>query len=170
MKLEQIIKLRKELFKNEVPVAKGNKPVDVQEAENIKKNGNDQAQIDLADYPWDQCIADQIDRGYDEESANNICGWIKANYQTNFAESEDGLAGACWPGYEAIGTKETEDGRIVPNCVPVKEEQSKEEFVIPSPEGGEDEQTFISRCISAIYDEYGQEQSAAICYSKWQEK
>lgn len=38
---------------------------------------------------------------------------------------------------------------------------------IPNPKSGEKEQEFISRCISAIYDEYGQEQSAAICYSTW---
>ena len=31
-----------------------------------------------------------------------------------------GLEDACWPGWEAIGTKEL-DGRTVPNCVPVKE-------------------------------------------------
>ena len=32
----------------------------------------------LADYPWDECIADQLDKGYDEESATKICGYIKA--------------------------------------------------------------------------------------------
>ena len=32
----------------------------------------------------------------------------------------DGLEGACWEGYEAIGTKIL-DGREVPNCVPIKE-------------------------------------------------
>ena len=32
----------------------------------------------LADYPWDECIADQLDKGHDEESANKICGYIKA--------------------------------------------------------------------------------------------
>jgi hypothetical protein len=32
----------------------------------------------------------------------------------------DGLEGACWDGYEAIGTKIL-DGREVPNCVPIKE-------------------------------------------------
>ena len=32
----------------------------------------------------------------------------------------DGLEDACWPGYEAIGTKIL-DGREVPNCVPIKE-------------------------------------------------
>jgi hypothetical protein len=31
-----------------------------------------------------------------------------------------GLEDACWPGYEAIGTK-TLDGREVPNCVPIKD-------------------------------------------------
>lgn len=145
MKLENIIKLRKNQF-----------------VEEPKKSV-------FADYPWDECIADQLGRGYSEESANNICGWIKANYQANFAEGE-GLEDACWPGYVAIGTKEL-DGRIVPNCVP--EEKMivvKEGFPIPSPESDEDEQKYISRCISSIIDEYGQEQAAAICYSKWREK
>ena len=32
----------------------------------------------------------------------------------------EGLEGACWDGYEAIGTKML-DGREVPNCVPIKE-------------------------------------------------
>ena len=36
-----------------------------------------------------------------------------------FAEGE-GLEGACWEGYEAIGTKIL-DGREVPNCVPITE-------------------------------------------------
>ena len=36
----------------------------------------------------------------------------------NLAEGQ-GLEGACWEGYEAIGMKEL-DGKMVPNCVPVK--------------------------------------------------
>ena len=75
----------------------------------------------------------------------------------------------CWEGYEAIGLKD--DG--TPNCVPIREEQSKvkkEGFPVPSPSGDEDEQKFVSRCISEIIDEYGQEQASAICYSKWGEK
>lgn len=121
-------------------------------------------------YPWDECIADQMERYGDEEIAKRICGWIKANYATDFQEG-DSLEGACWPGYEAVGLKEL-NGKMVPNCVPVKEGMKvvKEGFPVPSPESGEDEQTFVSRCIKAIYDEYGQEQSAAICYSKWREK
>lgn len=46
----------------------------------------------------------------------------------------------------------------------------KEKFVIPTPEGGEDEQTYIGRCVSAIYDEYPVEgQAYAICKAKWDE-
>ena len=84
------------------------------------------------------------------------------------AEGE-GLEGACWEGYEPIGMKEL-DGRMVPNCVPIKENQSKEKFVIPEPSEGEDEQTYISRCISSIVDEYGQEQASGICYGQWEKK
>jgi hypothetical protein len=36
-----------------------------------------------------------------------------------------GLEDACWPGYEAIGTKDL-DGREVPNCVPIKDEMSED--------------------------------------------
>ncbi len=34
---------------------------------------------EFAEYPWDKCIADQKDKGLNEESANRLCGWIKAN-------------------------------------------------------------------------------------------
>lgn len=40
---------------------------------------------------------------------------------------------------------------------------------IPTPKGSEQESDFVSRCIEAIYDEYGQEQSSAICYNQWRE-
>jgi len=36
--------------------------------------------IELADYPWDECIADQTERYGDEEIAKRICGSIKAQY------------------------------------------------------------------------------------------
>lgn len=44
--------------------------------------------------------------------------------------SDFGLEEACWPGYEAIGTKILEDGREVPNCVPLEAamEKFKQEF------------------------------------------
>lgn len=31
----------------------------------------------LADYPWDQCMLDMADEGYDEETAKKICGSIR---------------------------------------------------------------------------------------------
>lgn len=40
---------------------------------------------------------------------------------------------------------------------------------IPKVQGNENEDTFISRCISQIIDEYGQEQAAGICYGVWRE-
>lgn len=70
----------------------------------------------------------------------------------------------CWDGYEPIGLKD--DGS--PNCVPIK--ASKESFVIPSPEGNEEEQAYISRCISDISGEYDAEgQAYAVCKAKWDE-
>lgn len=72
----------------------------------------------------------------------------------------------CWDGYEPIGLKD--DGS--PNCVPIKEKQSKQKFVIPSPSGNEDENTYISRCISEIGSEYDVEgQAYAVCKGKWDE-
>ena len=40
---------------------------------------------------------------------------------------------------------------------------------IPTPKSGETQSDFVSRCISEIYDEYGQEQGSAICYSTYRE-
>lgn len=70
----------------------------------------------------------------------------------------------CWEGYEPIGLKD--DGS--PNCVPIK--ASKEKFVIPTPESGEEQDKYISRCISSIIDEYGQEVAAGICYGQWEKR
>ena len=89
------------------------------------------------------------------------CGCKKKKF-----EEEGIMENPCQEGYEPYGTKIV-DGKEVPNCVPVEAKKVKEGFPIPSPSGSEDEQTFISRCISEIIDEYGQEQAAAICYSKW---
>lgn len=38
----------------------------------------DSMEIDMAEYPWETCIKDQEEAGYDEETANKICGAIKA--------------------------------------------------------------------------------------------
>jgi hypothetical protein len=79
---------------------------------------------------------------------------------------EDGLENACWEGYEPIGLKD--DGS--PNCVPVEAKKVKQGFPIPSPEGDEDENAYMSRCMSEIGGEYDQDQALAICYKKYQEK
>ena len=41
---------------------------------------------------------------------------------------------------------------------------------IPIPQASETEQDYVSRCVEAIYDEYGAEQSAGICYSTWRKE
>ena len=41
---------------------------------------------------------------------------------------------------------------------------------IPSRRKDEDKDQFVSRCISSIIDEFGQEQASAICYTKSEEK
>jgi hypothetical protein len=92
----------------------------------------------------------------------------KINTKPNKMEEGD-MENPCWEGYEPYGTKVV-DGREVPNCVPVEAKKVKEGFPVPSPSGDEDENAFVSRCISEIIDEYGQEQAAAICYSKWREE
>lgn len=38
---------------------------------------------------------------------------------------------------------------------------------IPKTKDGQSEQEYVSECISAIIDEYGQEQAAAICYNTY---
>ena len=86
--------------------------------------------------------------------------------EVNTNRKKFGLEDACWPGYEAIGLKD--DGS--PNCVPIKASIVKDGFPIPSPETDEQEDKFISRCISDISDEYDTDQAYAICKGKWDEK
>jgi hypothetical protein len=93
-----------------------------------------------------RCIGEEIGAGYEQSMAAAICysKWdrrelskqkfadpqkrvqSKLNFEKKYegidltALAEDGLEGACWTGYEAIGTK-IMDGREVPNCVPIKD-------------------------------------------------
>ena len=83
---------------------------------------------------------------------------------------EDEMENPCGePGYVAYGTKIL-DGREVPNCIPDPEEMKKvikEGFPIPSPESGEEQDKYISRCMEAIGNEYDtQEQALAVCYAQ----
>jgi hypothetical protein len=94
MKLEQIVKIKFGEIKKSEPT-------------------------EMEDYPFDECMVDQMARYGNEETAKKVCGAIKAGMKKSFAEG-DSLEDACWPGYEAVGLKDL-DGRMVPNCVPVKE-------------------------------------------------
>jgi len=88
-----------------------------------------------------RCIGEEIGAGYEQEQAAAICYsylikdkiskitdtsakvMAKVAYDTDFRGINllaDGLEDACWPGYEAIGTKDL-DGKTVPNCVPISE-------------------------------------------------
>jgi hypothetical protein len=90
-----------------------------------------------------RCIGEEISNGYDEPQAAAICysKWdrsglskqklsnpqsrvmAKLKFDEKYkginltAMADEGLEGACWDGYIAIGTK-IMDGREVPNCVP----------------------------------------------------
>lgn len=168
-RLERIINLKLNNFEIKPPVAKGDKPVDVQEAEVSKKEGNPQGDFwmnDFADYPWEQCIEDQTKAYGDEEIAKKVCGKIKAE---NASKVEMIEPNPCWEGYEAIGTKMV-DGKEVPNCVPIKENQSSQKFAIPEVESGESESDYMGRCMHAIGNEYPQDQAVAICIGKYQGK
>jgi hypothetical protein len=87
------------------------------------------------------CIPKEIEAGYEKEQAAAICisyydkdkmskikdtsskVMARVAYDTKFRGinlEAAGLEDACWPSYEAIGTKIL-DGREVPNCVPIKD-------------------------------------------------
>lgn len=141
MKLERIINLKLNNFEIKVPVKSEIEPNPCWEGYEpigLKDDGSPNcvpikaAKVNLADYPWDQCIADQMERYGDEEIAAKVCGSIKALYGSKI--------------------------------------EMKENFVIPTPEGGENQNDYISRCVSAISDEYEQEQALGICYAQWDKK
>ena len=85
---------------------------------------------------------------------------------SKFEPLEKGEDDPCWESYVQIGTKIV-DGREVPNCVPMEAKKVKQGFPIPSPEGGESESDYMSRCISEISGEYEHDKSIAICIGKW---
>ena len=82
-----------------------------------------------------RCIPVLKGEGYGDSQAAAIC----YNYwnEGKMEECEDcfDLDEACWPGYEAIGTK-IKDGREVPNCVPI--ENAEFESITDYPEGVKD--------------------------------
>lgn len=91
---------------------------------------------------------------------------VKVNKPNKFEPLEKGENDPCWESHVQVGTKIV-DGKEVPNCVPLDAAKVvKEGFPIPSPEGGESDDEFISRCMKEIGGEYEQSQALGICYSK----
>jgi len=67
-------------------IAIGTKDMDGREVPNcvpIKEEASkvmEEKGIHLADYPWDECIADMTERYESEEAAKRVCGYIKSEY------------------------------------------------------------------------------------------
>ena len=59
----------------------------ITERENVEEAPESESgEEEMAAYPWSKCIQDQLDAGYDEETAKKICGKIKAeNMSEEFA-------------------------------------------------------------------------------------
>ena len=72
-----------------------------------------------------RCIPVLIEEGFDQDQAAAIC---YGSYEEMECEDCFDLDEACWPGYEAIGTK-IKDGREVPNCVPIENTKMSEEHL-----------------------------------------
>lgn len=104
-----------------------------------------------------RCIGEEVSAGYETEQAAAICYsyWrkdkmSKLSGQDKIIETlkfnrdfrginlfaDEGLEGACWEGYVAIGMKEL-DGRMVPNCVPEGENMEAVQPTIDSSYAGE---------------------------------
>jgi hypothetical protein len=106
MKFENIINLKLKNFEIVTPQTDKEKiattpPVDISED-------------NFANYPWDQCIADQTKAYGSKDIAERVCGKIKAENQSK--TEMDITPNPCYAGYEPIGLKD--DGS--PNCVPKK--------------------------------------------------
>ena len=148
-----------------------------------------------------RCIGEEIGGGKEQDVAAAICYsyWDKENmskikdtnakvmakvsYNTKYKGINllaKGLEGACWEGYEAIGTKML-DGREVPNCVPKGTKMEKipieiigdnEEKILeylPDVKSNEQEHDYLARCVIVLYPEYVDEQAAySICADKYQ--
>ena len=99
---------------------------------------------------------------YQKENMSKLRGQDKINAMLNFNSdfrgiklADDGLEGACWPGYEAIGTKML-DGREVPNCVPMDEEMKQ----IQMEKGINLADYPWDECIADQTERYGDEETA----------
>lgn len=95
--------------------AEPQKPVEDKPKESTEPTSGD-TKTTLADYPWDTCIADQLAAGYDQATAEAICGKIKSDNMT----AEDAIT--------ALGCKKKEDFAVTPSgdTAPVVPDQTPE--------------------------------------------
>ena len=56
------------------------KPKSFQEALMLKETLSEKTPEELKDYPWDQCIKDQMKRYGSREAAERVCGYIRSKY------------------------------------------------------------------------------------------
>lgn len=54
-----------------------------------RENVEQMAEVDMAEFPWDECMLKMADEGYGEEVAAKICGSIKAKNMTKAKMSTD---------------------------------------------------------------------------------
>ena len=100
MKLQDIVKIRKNFQ-------------DIPDQKPVEKDPMD-PNIDLAAYPWDQCIIDQTKQYGDEETAKKVCGAIKALYASKETLREDFVI----PEPESNEDQNTFISRCMGNIVP----------------------------------------------------
>jgi hypothetical protein len=54
-----------------------------------RENVEQMAEVDMAEFPWDECMLKMAEEGYSEETAAKICGSIKAKNMTKAKMSTD---------------------------------------------------------------------------------
>lgn len=117
--------------------------------------------IEILETLWDAKNRGELSAGQESylgkltKEARDI-GWrpVGSKFSRPGQPERFGLEGACWEGYEPVGTKQ-KDGRTVPNCVPKDKNEQPEEFAAPS----EDQKQMIrkaskpsSRALSKLRD------------------
>lgn len=54
-----------------------------------RENVEQMSEVDMAEFPWDECMLKMADEGYSEETAMKICGSIKAKNMSKEKMSQD---------------------------------------------------------------------------------
>jgi hypothetical protein len=99
----------------------------------------------------------------------------RQNKDVPYEEGCGGIAWDCWGGDEGIAwaqkkLKQIDEALNSSVYQTIINRMSKEEFIV-EPKSGETEEEFIGRCIAIeINNGYPEDQAAAICYKKWENK